>query len=80
MEVLQAIQFLFHRCWKFFMIRVPGFSFNFAELFVAFFLANMGLCYLAAMIGVAPTVGSRETDIVAGYQASKNRRPIGFGR
>ena len=80
MEVLQAIQFLMQQCWKFFMIRVPGFSFNFAELFVALVLANMGLRYLAAMIGVSPSVSSREANVAAGTMAEKNRRPIGFGR
>lgn len=54
MEVLQGIKFMMHNCWKFFMINVPGFRFNFGELFLGLTLARMSLGYIQTMIGVSP--------------------------
>ena len=81
MEVLQGIKFMMHNCWKFFMINVPGFRFNFGELFLGLTLARMSLGYIQTMIGVAPSpMTDREATYISGSISERRRRPIGFGR
>ena len=56
MEVLAFISFFLEASWDFFTeIKVPGFEFSFAALFVGLFLAALGLRFLSAMIGVRMT-------------------------
>lgn len=58
MEVLAFISFLLGASWDFFTeIKVPGFDFSFAALFVGLFLAVLGLRFLCAMIGVGMSSG-----------------------
>lgn len=54
MEVLAFISFLLGASWDFFTeTKVPGFDFSFAALFVGLFMANLGLRFLTAMLGVS---------------------------
>ena len=53
MEVLAFISFFLGASWDFFTeIKVPGFDFSFAALFVGLFLANLGLRFLFSMLGI----------------------------
>lgn len=53
MEVLAFISFFLGASWDFFTeIKVPGFDFSFAALFVGLFLANLGLRFLSGMLGL----------------------------
>lgn len=78
MEVLAFISFFLGASWDFFTeIKVPGFDFSFAALFVGLFLASLGLRFLFMMLGItAPT-----KDVIRTAQdvdANKPRRRIGF--
>lgn len=54
MEVLEAIGFLLSSSWDFFTeVKVPGFDFSFAALFVGLFLAALGLRLLFMMLGIS---------------------------
>lgn len=58
MEVLAFISFFLGVSWDFFTeIKVPGFDFSFAALFVGLFLASLGLRFLSGMIGVGMSSG-----------------------
>lgn len=53
MEVLAFISFFLGASWDFFTeIKVPGFEFSFAALFIGIFLANLGLRFLFSMLGI----------------------------
>lgn len=53
MDVLAFISFFLGASWDFFTeIKVPGFEFTFANLFVGVFLANLGLRFLMSMLGM----------------------------
>lgn len=53
MEVIAFISFFLGASWDFFTeIKVPGFDFSFAALFVGLFLANLGLRFLFSMLGI----------------------------
>ena len=81
MQVLTFIKFILSSCWDFFLIDVPGFRFNFGELFVALTLARMSLGYIQSMFGVTTSgLSDRDVQAVSGAIAQRNRRPIGFGR
>lgn len=80
MEVLYMIKTFMHCAWRFFLIDVPGFRFNFGELFIALTLARMSLGYIQTMIGVTATVTDQDVTRASGYIAERRRRPIGFGR
>jgi len=54
MEVLAFISFFLGASWDFFTeVKVPGFDFTFAALFVGLFLAALGLRFLSAMLGLS---------------------------
>lgn len=80
MEVLQAIGWLLTSGWNLLAgIKVPGFGFSFATLFVGLFLAGLGLRFLSMILGV----GIGREDIVRGEEAGllerKDKpRKIGF--
>lgn len=62
MEVIAFISFFVGASWDFFTeVKVPGFDFSFAALFVGLFLASLGLKFLFMMLGVSPAFG----DIIA---------------
>ena len=53
MEVLAFISFFLGASWDFFTeVKVPGFDFSFAALFVGLFLAGLSLRFLSGMSGV----------------------------
>lgn len=67
MEVLAFISFFLGASWDFFTeIKVPGFDFSFAALFVGLFLASLGLRYLFGMLGVGVS-----SDLVTGVMKHK---------
>lgn len=78
MEVLAFISFFLGASWDFFTeIKVPGFDFTFAALFVGLFLATLGLRFLFMMLGV--TVPTKDIVRTAGdIDANKPKRRIGF--
>lgn len=54
MEVLQFITFWLGASWDFFTeVKVPGFNFSIAALFVGVFLATLGLRFVLSMFGVS---------------------------
>lgn len=58
MEVIAFISFFIGASWDFFTeIKVPGFDFSFAALFVGLFLATLGLRFLFAMTGISTSLG-----------------------
>lgn len=58
MEVIAFISFFLGASWDFFTeIKVPGFEFSFATLFVGLFVATLGLRLLFMMVGVSGTFG-----------------------
>lgn len=74
MEVIAFISFFLGASWDFFTeIKVPGFDFSFAALFVGLFLASLGLRFLFMMFGISTSTedirflgklrGSRETHL-----------------
>lgn len=78
MEVLAFISFFLGASWDFFTeIKVPGFDFSFAALFVGLFLASLGLRFLFMILGI--NVPTDDIQHLAEYKdASKPRRKIGF--
>lgn len=59
MDVLAFISFFLGASWDFFTeIKVPGFDFTFAALFVGLFLASLGLRFLFSMLGIGVTSDS----------------------
>lgn len=70
MEVLAAISFFLGAAWHFFTdIKVPGFEFSFATLFIGTFLVYTGLKWLFMMLGMAIPAG----DIVRIAKLSKRK-------
>lgn len=58
MEVLAFISFFLGASWDFFTeVKVPGFDFTFAALFVGLFLAVLALKFLFSMLGVSGGTG-----------------------
>lgn len=58
MEVLAFISFFLGASWDFFTeVKVPGFDFSFAVLFVGLFLASLGLRFIGAMLGFGMSSG-----------------------
>lgn len=58
MEVLAFISFFLGASWDFFTeVKVPGFDFSFAALFVGLFLASLGLRFLGGMLGIGMSSG-----------------------
>lgn len=77
MEVLEFIGFWLASSWDFFTeIKVPGFDFSIAALFVGLFLASLGLRLLCMMLGIG--VHSTDVKTVAGT-GSASKPVIGFG-
>lgn len=59
MEVLMFISFFLGASWDFFTeVKVPGFDFSFAALFVGLFLAALGLRFVFAMLQISSPTGS----------------------
>lgn len=74
MEVIAFISFFLGASWDFFTeVKVPGFDFSFAALFVGLFLASLSLRFVFMMLGLSVTTedvrflgrlrGSRETHL-----------------
>lgn len=62
MEALQAIGWLLTSAWNLLAgIKVPGFRFSFATLFVSLFLARLGLRFLSMILGVS--IGTSDADL-----------------
>lgn len=78
MEVLAFISFFLGASWDFFTeVKVPGFEFSFATLFVGLFLASLGLRFLFMMLGI--TVPTRDIQSLAEKaDTNKPKRRIGF--
>lgn len=58
MAVIQFISFWLGASWDFFTeVKVPGFDFSIAALFVGIFLATLGLRFVISMIGVSVSSG-----------------------
>ena len=58
MEVLAFISFFIGASWDFFTeVKVPGFDFTFAALFVGLFLAHLSLKFLFMMLGISAPLG-----------------------
>lgn len=81
MEVLAFISFFLGASWDFFTeIKVPGFDFSFAALFVGMFLASLGLRFLGMMLNITVSSDNINTDIKdirigrKKYDAWRNRR------
>lgn len=81
MEVLAFISFFLGASWDFFTeIKVPGFDFSFAALFVGLFLASLGLRFLGMMLNITVSSDNINTDIKdirigrKKYDAWRNRR------
>lgn len=52
MEVLDCIKFILVQSWTALSsIKVPGFKFSFATLFIGLFLADLGLRFLGMILG-----------------------------
>lgn len=77
MEVLEFIRFWLASSWDFFTeVKVPGFEFSFAALFVGLFLACLGLRLLCMMLGI----GVHSTDIKTVAGTGSASKPVsGFG-
>lgn len=79
MEVMAFISFFLGASWDFFTeVKVPGFDFTFAALFVGLFLASLGLRFLISMFGIS--MPSQDIQALAEKRsASKNKvGRIGF--
>lgn len=80
MEVLDAVKFFIQGSWGVLSsIKVPGFEFSFATLFIGLFIANLGLRFLGMVLGV----GFGHEDVVraedSGILKRKNKTgKIGF--
>lgn len=73
MEVLAFISFFLGASWDFFTgVKVPGFDFTFAALFVGIFLASLGLRFLSMMLGL--TIHSSDVKTV-GTAVNEARKP-----
>lgn len=58
MDVIAFISFFLGASWDFFTeVKVPGFDFSFAALFVGLFLAVLGLKFLFSMLGISVPFG-----------------------
>ena len=76
MEVLAFISFFLGASWDFFTeIKVPGFDFSFAALFVGLFLANLGLRFLLSMLNMSI---DSQTVIDVSSRFKQKPRQIGF--
>lgn len=70
MEVIAFISFFIGASWDFFTeIKVPGFDFTFATLFVGLFVATLGLRFLFMMLGVS--VSTDDVRFMASLRGSK---------
>ena len=70
MEVIAFISFFLGASWDFFTeIKVPGFDFSVATLFVGLFLATLGLRFMLSMFGVTLSLN----DFWYMYRVSKKR-------
>ena len=76
MQVLEFIRWFIDASWDFFKIKVPGFDFTFAALFVGLFLASLGLRFLFMVLGLGAS--SRDITTVAEKFNEKPKRRIGF--
>lgn len=53
MELIAFISFFLGASWDFFTeVKVPGFDFTFAMLFVGLFIATIGLRFVMSMLGI----------------------------
>lgn len=72
MEVVAFISFFLGASWDFFTeVKVPGFDFSFAALFIGLFLASLGLRFLSMMIGVS--VSSDDGRFVLGMRGTREK-------
>lgn len=73
MDVLTFISFFLGASWDFFTeVKVPGFDFTFAALFVGIFLASLGLKFLFSMLGIG--ISSRDlTSLVNKVEKSDSK-------
>lgn len=77
MEVLAFISFFLGASWDFFTeIKVPGFEFSFAALFIGLFLASLGLRFLFSMLNMS--IDSQTVLDVSQRIKAKETRKIGF--
>lgn len=80
MEVLAFISFFMGATWDFFTeIKVPGFEFSFAALFVGLYLASLGLRFLFMMLGISGY--SSDVVTIGKYrqqQKEHSQRPTGI--
>ena len=76
MEVLAFISFFLGASWDFFTeVKVPGFDFSFAALFVGLFLASLGLRFLFSMLGIGVHSDTATTIL---ENKPREHRKIGF--
>lgn len=80
MEVLAGISFFLGAAWQFFTdIKVPGFDFSFATLFIGSFLVYMGLKWLFMMLGLSvPVSDATRIAELRHVEKSKPRGKLGF--
>lgn len=72
MEVIAFISFFLGASWDFFTeIKVPGFDFSFAALFVGLFLASLGLRFVFMMLGISTS--TEDIKFLAGLRGSKEK-------
>ena len=72
MEVIAFISFFLGASWDFFTeIKVPGFDFSFATLFVGLFLATLGLRFLMSMIGAS--LGVEDIRFMSSLRGSREK-------
>ena len=77
MQILEFIRWFLGVSWDFFTeIKVPGFEFTFAALFVGLFLANLGLRFLFMVLGLG--ISSRDVVPIIERLNVKPKRRIGF--
>lgn len=80
MEVLAFISFFLGASWRFFTeIKVPGFDFSLATLFVGVFLVSLGLKWLFMMLGIsAPVNDAMRISELRSVEKNKPKGKLGF--
>lgn len=72
MEVIAFISFFLGASWDFFTeVKVPGFDFSFAALFVGLFLASLGLRFLFMMFGISAS--TEDIKFLSGLRGSREK-------
>ena len=79
MEVIAFISFFLGASWDFFTeIKVPGFDFTFATLFVGLFIAALGLRFLSMMLGLS--ISSDDGRFLLGMRRSSEKSMVASDR